>query len=288
MTPASAEAIAQLLDDVAWPLHGRSGQLDLLLMLYVAADESHDEKRQHVLTMAGILGPKMSWNYWWVAWNKALADEGVNVFHAVHCEQGNGEFRGWSRDRRAAFQRRLIEITIDARWPLSGYSVSLPIPAHASLRSRFRKLITFDKGSSVNGPLDDPWFLALQLLPVTVGEDPNIVALPPDERVGFVFDQHHLGARGRAIYLGVIRPAKYKDRFAGISFQDKAKWVPLQAADLLAYETFRHFHEHVSLGRPERWQYTMLSSVVRVAAFPTAETLQEMIAKAEAIPRKER
>lgn len=247
-------------------------------MLYVCADESHDEQRQHVLSMAGLLASRKAWDDWAEAWQGTLNKENVSVFHAADCDAGYGEFDGWDRARIEALQERLIAITVLSNvW---GYSVSIPIDPHQSLRSRIRRLIRFDRRSAVNGPLDDPWFMCVQLLPVTVCEDPWTAQLPPHEQIGFVFDQHHLAARGRAIYLSVAKTERYRNRLAGVAFKDKAKIKSLQAADLLAYETFRRFHD-----APDRWQYKALSSIVRAAAFVEQATLEEMVSKAEAIGR---
>jgi hypothetical protein len=134
------------------------------------------------------------------------------VFHAADCEKAKGEYHGWGEDRIGSFQRRLIGLITREDYAMLGYAVTIPVASHATLRARIRRFIRFDKGSPINGPLDDPWVLTLQFLVVSVCEDPQTIALPPEEQIGFVFDRHHLSAHESAIYSATTRIKKYKDR----------------------------------------------------------------------------
>jgi hypothetical protein len=254
-------------------------------MLYVFADESHDEKRQQVLTMAGLMGSKSTWNTWTMGWSSVLAVEHVSVFHAADCDGAHGEFKDWERDRIESLQHKLITLTNDRNSGLRGYSVSIPIPPHESLRSRIRRFLTFAKRSPYSGPLDDPYFFALGFLVTTVADEPDVPTLPAEEKIGFVFDQHQLEGRGKAIYWATRAVEDFKERLAGVAFRDKARVVQLQAADLLAYETYRHW-ANVARGLPDRWQYTAIRRIVRAEIMLTASDLEKLVQIGEAAMKR--
>ena len=57
--------------------------------------------------------------------------------------------------------------------------------------------------------------------------------------------------------------------------------VPLQAADFLAYETFRFFYDTQLLNRQERWQHIALRRIVWGAYLHDSNSLEAIVAGAE-------
>jgi hypothetical protein len=60
------------------------------VMLAVSGDESHDDKKQRVFAVAGIMGTQEQWD---TLTPIRLARTGGKVFHAADCEAGYGPFR---------------------------------------------------------------------------------------------------------------------------------------------------------------------------------------------------
>ena len=276
------------IHDLAWSLHGPSGGPNLLLMIWVFADESQDGNKQHVMTMAGLLGLEANWDALSTEWGDALEKAGVDVFHAADCANGGGKFRGWDTDRKESLQRPLIDIITDAKHGLLGYSCSIPIPHYSPLRTRFRRLIAFGKRSRMSGPLDDPWLLVLQGLVIDVCMDPQLrSAATGNHKIGFVFDQHELKSRGNAVYSLFSRSDLCKDLLMrGAAFRDRAEIKPLQAADLFAYEVYRYTHHTLLEGHPERWQHAALRPIMATENFVPAENLEGFVKAGEAIMAK--
>jgi hypothetical protein len=248
-----------------------------LLTLDLFADESHDSGRAHVISLAGLLAPRSDWTRVWRAWTAELAAEGIEVFHATECEGAQREFRGWSRTRLEAFQRRLIDVVVDPTNGIITYSTSLELRAYTALRPRLRAFLKFPPGLSINGPVDDPYFILFQQLIEMTARDEYVSDLPPEETVGFTFDRHHLAPRAKAVSEAMWRFRDFGPRIRGTGFMDKRQVVPLQVADLLAYETFRYEADTHLNGRPERWQHAALAARLRKSVFMDGAYLERMV-----------
>lgn len=278
MTPASP---AELLEDLAFSVLGLSEGDPLLLMLRVYADESHDSDDARVMTMAGFLAPKNTWLPLWGEWQTILnsPEFGGVVFHASDCANGAGDFQGWPLPKREALQERLIAVVAHPPNEIIGYSATIPIREYTELRPRIKEIMTIGPGRAISGPLDDPWFFVLQSLLVAVLRGAENVA--PDENIGVVFDEHYLKGRVPVIYASIKMLPQFKDRLGGIAFGDKRKMVPLQVADLLAYESFRFFNDTQLGGRPERWQHVALRPRIGEAYYWGGEELEGFVSSAE-------
>jgi hypothetical protein len=88
--------------------------------------------------------------------------------------------------------------------------------------------------------------------------DPSV---PKDERIAFTFDeQNEFAFKAGEIYESLRQNHAQRDRLGPISFQDSKGFVPLQAADMLAYEVHRQFrHGEKPPADTVRWQSALLS-----------------------------
>lgn len=235
-----------------------------------------------MISLAGLLAPRTDWNRVWVAWKAELDTEGLDEFHATECEGAQRQFRGWPRSKIDAFQRRLIDLVVDPANGIISYSTSLNLSAYSALRPRLQSFLRFPSGLSVSGPVGDPYFILFQqLIEMTVRDD-YVRDLPTEETVGFTFDRHQLAPRAKAISEAMWRFREFGPRIRGTGFMNKREIVPLQVADLLAYETFRFESETHLEGRPERWQHEALRSIRRKSVFMDADYLERMVALMEA------
>jgi hypothetical protein len=248
------------------------------LKLDFFGDESHDSKRELVMTMAGLLAPRANWSQLWVKWKDALAADGVTVFHAAECEGGQREFKGWSRDRINRFQQTLIDLIVDPVHDAIGYSVSLALGPYRDLTPRLRAILKFPKGLSVSGPLYDPYFILYQHLVEIACTEAYIAKLPRDEGIGFTFDRHNFWMRAKGVAETTFALRDFGHRIRGAGFMDKAKIAPLQAADLLAYETYRYEAETHLGSKPARWQYTALKARIGKSVFWDRDYLESLVA----------
>jgi hypothetical protein len=84
--------------------------------------------------------------------------------------------------------------------------------------------------------------------------------LPQGEQLAFVFDQK-FGFEGRsdAIFLALKKYFPYSEKMSAVKFASSKVVVPLQAADLVAFE-YRKYGEMLAhrTGRPVRWPMIQL------------------------------
>jgi hypothetical protein len=239
-------------------------------------DESYDDVS--VFTVAGFLAPREAWTRIWQAWTRALQIQRVVAFHAVDCEKRSKDFKGWSPFRTERLQRKLISLICDPAYGLVGFSASKDIAAHRLLLPHLKNVFKFPSGLSVSGPLHDPYFMLFQRVMELVVTDQVLVGYPPKDLVGFTFDRQEKAPNAKAVAEAVWRFRPWGERVRSAGWMDSSTIVPLQIADLLAYETFR-FHRDVTLGGgTERWQHQKLSAAIQVEEFHDAAFQEEILA----------
>ena len=280
-------ALAPELEHLAWSLHGPSRGPRILLMLHFFGDESHDERRKVILTVAGLMAPTANWDRLTDRWKRAICAAGIKVFHAADCQAAQGEFRGWSEKRIECLQRALVDLVITQDSDILAYSSAVNMAAYDKIRPRLKPLLKLPSGHAVSGHVDDPYIMLFQQLLAAVSTEEWLKPLPAEERVGFTFDRQHLKARAQAIGGAMHEFVEYQERFGGVAFDDKAKIIPLQIADLYAYEKFR-FHDGVLRGLPERWQHKELwAKWGRREVYMTEDMLNEYVERVEKLAREQ-
>ena len=132
--------------------------------------------------------------------------------------------------------------------------MSLDLRAHSLLVPRLRKVFKFPPGLKVNGPLYDPYFMLMQRLVEKVATDEFLDGYPPKDLVQFTFDRQAKVGNAKAVAEAMCRFRPWGERIRGAARMNSSTIPPLQAADLLAYEVFRH-HRDVTLGSgSQRWR----------------------------------
>jgi hypothetical protein len=198
-------------------------------MFSVYFDDSGTHSESDIALAACYIGTLDRWERLVEDWDAARLDEGFETFGMADILGGKGEFRGWDKEKRKRLIERLI-MNIRCRASI-GISVSVPKLAYdkaiqGRIRGRFgkfhytfavRSCLTQIKGwrerHGVTGPMQYVFDMMSQ------GKGEIIEAL-----------EYHIST-GRAALSG-LEPEGY-------SFQSKKGLPPLQAADILAHETYR-------------------------------------------------
>jgi hypothetical protein len=198
-------------------------------MFAVYFDDSGTHTESDVAIAACYIGTLDRWELLASDWDSAMKAEGFTKFGMADILGGKGEFRNWSDTKRDRLIRRLIT-DICCRASI-GVCVSVPKVAYdnaiqGKIRGRFgkfhytfavRSCLTQIKGWRERHGITGPMQYVFDRMSQGKGE--IIEAL-----------EYHLST-GRAQLSGLERE--------GYSFQDKAGLPPLQAADILAHETYR-------------------------------------------------
>lgn len=215
----------------------RAGGLWAMLSAYF--DESGTHQGSPICVVAGLLASPLQWERLTASWAKTLAQAGVSDFHASDCVTGGGCFKGWERTEREKLYGRFVKIvTRFAAYRIWTALVMDDFHLHYQDKEEKRpyRICAFGCASRVKavaskrGPAFD---------------------------VDYIFDQ---GPKGKWTYAAFDRlldqgRGSHYYRMGTLAKGDRLKMLPLQAADLHAYEVFRYFADqwktHRHEARPE-------------------------------------
>jgi hypothetical protein len=219
-------------------------------------DESQDGVQSHVFALAGWTAWNVEWDLFEPKWNSVLAAHQVSELHMREYESSWGTFKGWGPDRKIPLLSDLID----------SFEQSAVAPSHGPIgfwsAVPLKDYERYIRGRALKWE-DDPAFLCFlhcvkRMLPFTIGT-------PDEVKIDFVFDQKpELEQKMRAIFWQMQQLpdlAEFRHRFGTLRFASRRKNAALQAADLLAYECYKHTANALAgFPRPERKSLSKLKS----------------------------
>ena len=239
-------------------------------MLVAYLDESGTAAASPTLWLAGYVAHAATWFEVSRLWRHALGRAGVPSLHMVDLAAGRKAFKEWDSSRRRDLLAELIDILEANRVVGVGAGVEKVAYQRAIVDSGFLSSSQLTKGW-----WKTPYLIAFQDVLVeclTASE-----ALPKSETLSVVVEnQPEFSGRARLVFEQVRDKPHVPgpNRLASISFASKTEAIPLQAADLLAYELRKGHHQFTqSEGRPPRVSLQRLGKRVRSSRVHDAETL---------------
>lgn len=195
-------------------------------------DESGTHADPKVFTLAGFVAAEDAWAAFEPRWQAVLHSEGIKVFHMVDFAQRRGEFEtGWKdENRRRSFLGRLLDVIIEAR--PHGFTFSVFIPDYGEVFA----------SAVANAPdgdlLSEPYVFCLQGCMQAIAAKVESILLP-SEKVSLIFDRNKaIAGMAKNAHDDLLIGREWDPIFyKGVDFKDKADFIPLQAADILAYES---------------------------------------------------
>jgi hypothetical protein len=188
--------------------------------------------------VAGYVAPVEVWDALFApAWNRVLRDEGptaLSEFKAADCASGEEEFKGWSKEQRRSLVVELVSV-IRSMPIYIGVGTAFFWPGKADsagdkreVRRWRRRMETRSYGMCVGQCLGDALGITLSL--------DGIESVQP------VLDEKRKFSEIVAKNFGVVKkwiPGGHADKVSFPIEGNSKRLVPLQAADLLAYETMK-------------------------------------------------
>jgi hypothetical protein len=235
-------------------------------VLTVYLDDSGTHSGAEVTVVAGFVSTKLLWDGFRKEWARALRKERIDIFRMSDLENRRGEFDGWSRERTEAFRRTLFDIIhrktlapigsalINADW-------ERVMPAH----------IKTGWGGSYGWCAEDCAHQAYKWAKRT--------GRPGKFR--YIFEKGTVGhGQINKMFADYASNPKWDAfRIDSYSFEEK-KLTPLQAADLMAYEVYKHMcNQVISWKRPMRRSLALLlaGQDILPLQFHNAERLQKLV-----------
>jgi hypothetical protein len=209
----------------------------LMAMLKFLGDETGTDKlpRTRISAVAGLVGTEKSWKRFDSDWLGVLKHEGIPCFHAVECENGRADFHGMDVVRRGKIVEQLARVILDSS--LRPHSYGVVIPHFKEMSFEFRNHFT-------NKHPEVPYWLCLYATFTEVSHAAD--DLPAEEQVYFLFEEQNEFEKDARESFDAFKANKYwpnSKRLGKCCFVKKEEaheYPGLQAADLLAYESYRH------------------------------------------------
>lgn len=183
-------------------------------------DDSSDPQRREFRACGGLIASPDQWDIFEALWSDAT--HGLKeAFRSTDCESGHGQFKNWSKPERDSLMAKLVWVLCKA--DLMGFAGIVPVAEYEKAFPQCGK--------------DDSYFLALRQVMMNVA-----------------YVTHKLGHQGNVWFEKGSYPGETHKIFNAICafkswspsrslrglYFDTKKLRPLQAADLVAREAFKH------------------------------------------------
>jgi len=254
---SSLDEVDEKLEHTAY---GYIQNLSLIIFPYNAQERvmAHfaayfDESGTHgspILTLAGYIATVEQWAHFAREWDEILKQESLTHFHMSKFEARQGEFRGWDNDRRLGVQKRLIGI-IKRRVNI-GIFCAVNLAAYDEMVTEWRRK-----------PFGSPYNFCVKMCLSIISfwaqeyEREEPIAYVIEHGAGY---NHEIDKSFSAVFAREEMRKFF--RLGSLTFADKKQALPLQAADLLAYEVWKdssnEFLNENDQKRPQRKSFVSL------------------------------
>jgi len=227
-------------------------------------DESGTHAGSPVVAVAGFISTIERWRIVEKEWRTVLRMYKLDYFHMTDFENRRGPYQGWADGQRQTVIKRLLGII--KRYVLSGFSAAVVTADYDRL--------SIDEQSRLVDPYTVCAFWCIRDVGGWLAE------LGRDDRVAHVFERGIRGAPRISEAFGRASDvALHEYRFGTLHFADKRSLVPLQAADILAYEVWKHVPKRLGANpRPTRKPILSLLSRVNMRGnYFTYDTLRRFV-----------
>lgn len=210
-------------------------------------DESYEGKKlPRFFTLSCSLAQGGDWEFIEAAWkwvierkNRELIKQGrkpISRYHAADCFNRNEEFEGWSKEERHRFVMSLFEIF--RAFPTSHVAISISAKDIHEILPK-----------NQSNPIHFAYYILLRLMMMTIGDYQSDLRMIGKKSLIY----ERCGEFGESMLRGfnemMDEPLfEYRDSYITIAPMGWEKCIPLQPADLVAYEFFhdakRRFASH--------------------------------------------
>ena len=242
----------------AWEL-GRAALGDRdgwLAVIRIYIDESGVHDGSPVVAVGAYAGRLETWPAFIEEWNRAKGS--IKVFHSADCAAYQGEFKGWNETDRNALVADLL--TVLPKYELYGIAMGINL--------RDVKEATATEPDLADSPelasfFEAPYGMCLQWTLRNIIERTEAVGIRK-EPIAVFHEQNDFQSEAMAAFEFVKRRRVSHVGPMNIAFVEKDSHVPLQAADVLAYEANKRLRDPT---RPQRRSIAALGDRISVEGF---------------------
>jgi hypothetical protein len=279
------DANAEMLRGLQRDMHRFDSQHRALAVVYLYGDIS-GKKRDRAMVAAGYLATEQRWADADREWGEILKWARVDEFHATDFYACRGEFDGWKQNGARHIEAAKRFTSIAPRHELMGFAHGVDVATYQravapelarARKARLRKV--------------SPRLLCVA---VCLHEVHKLLShfniWPRHERISILFeDEQGIGEAIDYFTYCKHRHEPWTKWFIGFGTVEKCV-RPVQVADLLAHEAWRHATEVIEpTGRAKRKSFAAMLEGQKVQfTFATEQTCREMVANLRASAEKRR
>lgn len=227
MTDAGAAVLALVC---GLPREQRRKRLFFVLQAYI--DDSGNNASSPVTVLAGFVASPESWALVSERWEAALSEGGLAFFKMRECNALRGQFNGWDATRRDKKLMELAEI------------IKSGVIASTFAIVRRDEFLEFTARHGTPKSMRSPYFILYHgVISATLR---SMRELKIDDKVDFIFDeqfkQSDVVQSGYSELVQIMEPTLLAHLGGRPIHRDDKQFLPLQAADLLAWHIRRWYH----------------------------------------------
>ena len=206
-----------------------------IIVLTAYFDDSGTHADSKAVVWAGFIGPEDHWLSLDVEWRALLKKWEIRSFHMYPCVHGRGEFQGWPIGKRDNCIYEFREVIL--RHQMFG------LGSAASVKD-WDELVVGDHKKYLRSP--DEYCLS-HCIRDAINQAKDF---SPNDKLAIVFDDRQRdGDVLNRIFDFYRQHAGSDPEVASITFQKSGSFIGLQAADMLAYETYLYAQGAIKTGK---------------------------------------
>jgi Protein of unknown function (DUF3800) len=220
-------------------LHPASSKGRFVIVLKAYLDASGTDRKQKVVTVAGWAASEQEWIKWETEWNAFLVEVNLSRWHHTHFLNKECEYENWEEAKFLFAQGEIVRI----------FNNIQPFGVGAALwRSDYKEVRVSKNWDVPRSPYAFCLDYCLEKLIHKLHE------VPKDEGIAIYVDQddeyEDLGrqiAKWHELYLRQNKEARNPERRVSTTYGSSIDYKPLQAADILANETYRYMYAETGI-----------------------------------------
>jgi hypothetical protein len=214
-------------------------------------DDSGTHDGSKVVAIGGCVAREEQWALFEPEWRDMLKHFGIDEYRSVDLQAFEGEFKGWDETKR----RQLVAwaAKIGEQWAKAPFSSLL-------IRKDYEQVVP--DWAKLTAAFGDEYNFCFQM---TVGQVMAWMGylnppMPQTDQIAFIFDQQpKKEGLTRFSYDQIKKFRDPHDRMGAFGFVSSKRFVPLQFADFIAYESYKELDRQLSdTGRKIRAPLNML------------------------------
>jgi hypothetical protein len=195
------------------------------LLGYMDETGHSKDQKQRFNGMAGLIAPAANWENLEAKWRAVLDEFKIPYFHMKNWAWSRGHYEGWSKLKRQKLYGKLLK-KIEGVYPI-------PLGTIISMED-FRSL-----NHTQQFYFDDPYYLGFASVLAYVDFFLCKTGASPETKAKIIFSDQ-VEFRHRALqYYETAYSQEITSMIKPPSFDDMRDFVPLQAADIVAYEFYK-------------------------------------------------